>query len=42
MTRFLFERQQLPDGSMPRNSLTNGKQAPDASTPSSTSAPTRW
>ncbi len=30
MTRFLFERQQLADGSMPRNSLTNGKQAPDS------------
>jgi glucoamylase len=30
MTRFLFERQQLPDGSMPRNSLTNGKVAPDS------------
>ena len=30
MTRFLFERQQLPDGSMPRNSLTNGKPAPDS------------
>ena len=30
MTRFLFEKQQLPDGSMPRNSLTNGKQAPDS------------
>ena len=30
MTRFLFERQQLPDGSMPRNSLTNGKLAPDS------------
>jgi glucan 1,4-alpha-glucosidase len=30
MTRFLFERQQLPDGSMPRNSLTNGSQAPDS------------
>ena len=30
MTRFLFERQQLPDGSMPRNSLPNGKQAPDS------------
>jgi glucan 1,4-alpha-glucosidase len=29
MTRFLFERQQLPDGSMPRNSLANGKPAPD-------------
>jgi glucoamylase len=28
-TRFLFERQQLPDGSMPRNSLLNGKAAPD-------------
>jgi glucoamylase len=27
--RFLFERQQLPDGSMPRNSLINGKPAPD-------------
>src|SRR5579875_298335 len=27
--RFLFERQQLPDGSMPRNSLENGKAAPD-------------
>ena len=27
--RFLFERQQLPDGSMPRNSLVNGKLAPD-------------
>ena len=30
MTTFLFERQQLPDGSMPRNSLTNGKVAPDS------------
>jgi glucoamylase len=30
MTRFMFERQQLPDGSMPRNSLTNGKPAPDS------------
>jgi glucoamylase len=30
MTRFLFERQQLPDGSMPRNSLTNGELAPDS------------
>jgi glucan 1,4-alpha-glucosidase len=30
MTRFLFERQQLPDGSLPRNSLTNGKPAPDS------------
>ena len=29
MTRFLFERQQQPDGSMPRNSLANGKLAPD-------------
>jgi glucoamylase len=28
--RFLFERQQLPDGSMPRNSLINGKPAPDS------------
>ncbi len=28
--RFLFERQQLPDGSMPRNSLINGKTAPDS------------
>ena len=28
-TEFLFERQQQPDGSMPRNSLTNGKPAPD-------------
>jgi glucoamylase len=28
--RFLFERQQLPDGSMPRNSLVNGKPAPDS------------
>jgi glucoamylase len=28
-TRFLFDRQQLPDGSMPRNSLLNGKAAPD-------------
>src|SRR5262249_12407597 len=27
-TRFLLERQQLPDGSMPRNSLVNGKVAP--------------
>ena len=30
MTRFMFERQQLPDGSMPRNSLANGKPAPDS------------
>jgi glucoamylase len=29
-TLFLFERQQLPDGSMPRNSLVNGKVAPDS------------
>jgi glucan 1,4-alpha-glucosidase len=29
-TRFLFQRQQLPDGSMPRNSLVNGKVAPDS------------
>ncbi|HEY3059537.1 MAG TPA: glucodextranase DOMON-like domain-containing protein [Chloroflexota bacterium] len=26
---FLFERQQLADGSLPRNSLVNGKPAPD-------------
>jgi glucan 1,4-alpha-glucosidase len=30
MTRFLFERQQLSDGAMPRNSLANGKEAPDS------------
>ena len=29
-TLFLFEHQQLPDGSMPRNSLVNGKTAPDS------------
>ncbi len=29
-TLFLFQRQQLPDGSMPRNSLVNGKLAPDS------------
>ena len=29
-TNFLFQRQQLPDGSMPRNSLLNGKVAPDS------------
>jgi len=28
-TRFLFERQQQPAGNMPRNSLLNGKTAPD-------------
>ncbi len=28
-TLFLFDRQQQPDGSMPRNSLENGKAAPD-------------
>jgi glucoamylase len=28
-TLFLFGRQQQPDGSMPRNSLVNGKTAPD-------------
>jgi glucoamylase len=28
-TTFLFDRQQLPDGSMPRNSLENGLSAPD-------------
>ncbi len=27
--RFLFDRQQLPDGAMPRNSLLNGQAAPD-------------
>ena len=27
--RFLLERQQLPDGRIPRNSLLNGKAAPD-------------
>ena len=27
---FLFLHQQLPDGSMPRNSLLNGKTAPDS------------
>ncbi|HEX5823029.1 MAG TPA: glucodextranase DOMON-like domain-containing protein [Candidatus Limnocylindrales bacterium] len=27
---FLFTRQQMPDGSMPRNSLVNGKVAPDS------------
>ena len=30
MTRFLFERRRRPDGSMPRNSLPNGKLAPDS------------
>src|SRR5205085_182951 len=29
-TLFLFDRQQLADGSMPRNSLVNGKTAPDS------------
>src|SRR5262249_3275471 len=29
-TLFLFEKQQQPDGSMPRNSLVNGKTAPDS------------
>jgi glucan 1,4-alpha-glucosidase len=29
-TLFLLERQQQPDGSMPRNSLVNGKVAPDS------------
>ncbi len=28
-TRFLFDRQQQADGSMPRNSLLNGRTAPD-------------
>lgn len=30
LVNFLFNRQQLPDGSMPRNSLLNGKLAPDS------------
>ncbi len=30
LTRFLFENQQQADGSMPRNSLLNGKVAPDS------------
>jgi glucoamylase len=30
VVQFLFERQQLPDGSFPRNSLVNGKAAPDS------------
>ncbi|HEY3713571.1 MAG TPA: glucodextranase DOMON-like domain-containing protein [Jatrophihabitantaceae bacterium] len=29
-TRFLLLKQQLPDGSLPRNSLVNGKTAPDS------------
>jgi GH15 family glucan-1,4-alpha-glucosidase len=29
-TLFLFDRQQQADGSMPRNSLVNGKAAPDS------------
>ncbi len=29
LVTFLFTNQQLPDGSMPRNSLLNGKPAPD-------------
>ncbi|MEU5860296.1 glucodextranase DOMON-like domain-containing protein [Nonomuraea sp. NPDC047529] len=29
-TRFLLERQQLPDGRLPRNSLLNGRLAPDS------------
>ena len=28
-TLFLFDRQQLSDGAMPRNSLLNGEAAPD-------------
>jgi glucoamylase len=28
-TRFLFDRQQLPSGAIPRNSLLNGETAPD-------------
>ncbi len=40
--RFLFDRQQQPDGSMPRNSLVNGKTAPDSlRRSSSTRSPTR-
>jgi len=30
VVNFLFNKQQLPDGSMPRNSLLNGKVAPDS------------
>ena len=30
LTNFLFKKQQQPDGSMPRNSLLNGKVAPDS------------
>ncbi len=30
LVNFLFNSQQLPDGSMPRNSLLNGKLAPDS------------
>src|SRR5205807_4693092 len=30
VVNFLFARQQLPDGSFPRNSLLNGKAAPDS------------
>ena len=30
VVRFLFDRQQLEDGSFPRNSLLNGKTAPDS------------
>ncbi len=30
LVNFLFNNQQLPDGSMPRNSLLNGKLAPDS------------
>ena len=40
-TLFLFDRQQLPDGSLPRNSLVNGKPAPDTGGTSSTRPPTR-
>ena len=40
-TLFLLERQQLPDGSIPRNSLVNGKTAPDSFGRSSTRSPTR-
>ena len=40
-TLFLFQRQQLPDGSMPRNSLSTARPRPTRSTPSSTRSPTR-
>ena len=40
-TRFLFDRQQQADGSMPRNSLTNGLPAPDTVDCSWTKPPIR-